>query len=293
MRTKYTLISFAFLCTLWAQTARADQPRDWMVGPQPGGTVLNLDMAFPGVQAQVEHRIPIYGIANELWLKANALLTLPFYESQADVDLRLVILSLGGSVGFRDNFRTMEFAPGEDLDRSRRRYRELSGRTTNVTNAFGEGRATLALPFNDHAVFLGIQSLRIEGGPDRVFDWRTGIVRDSGYYFNSNNTLFLKERSLGSIGPQLQILNFELDGKRKTQVNYGFTLVTRLGLLRKNDLLFLSMLFNFDMDGKGAPGDVYGTHLFYLPGTFQLAYRMVFELTDYKAPGEDVEDIAK
>ncbi|HEY3594285.1 MAG TPA: hypothetical protein VGL13_10435, partial [Polyangiaceae bacterium] len=61
---------------------RADQARDWMVAAQPAGTYLNLDVVFPGVQAQLEHRIPIYGGANELDFKVNALPTLVFYESQ-------------------------------------------------------------------------------------------------------------------------------------------------------------------------------------------------------------------
>src|SRR4051794_27359319 len=133
MLRKLTPIFFALLSLLWAPTSRADQPRDWMVGPQPGGTVLNLDVVFPGIQATIEHRIPIYGIANELLLKANSLMTLPFYESQADFDLRLVVLSLGGTAGWRNTFRGMEFAPGEDITRQARRHRELSGETTSYS----------------------------------------------------------------------------------------------------------------------------------------------------------------
>jgi hypothetical protein len=272
----------------WAQTGRADQPRDWMVGPQAGGTVLNLDTVFPGFQAQVEHRVPIYGIANELWLKANALMLLPFYESQADVDLRLLVLSLGASAGFRDTFRGFEFAPGEAIDRPHRRALELAGKTQNYTNGFGEGRIQLALPFNDNVVFLSINGMRFEGGPDRTYDWRLGVVRDSGMYINSNNTLFLKAHRIGSIGPQLQVLNFALDGTRHTQVNYGFTAVTRPGFMRKNDILFLSMLFNFDTSKTGySAGDNYGSHLFYGPFTIQLAYRIVFELAGEAKDDED------
>lgn len=291
MQRRQALIVFSFLTLLWAPAVvRADQPRDWMVGPQPGGTLLNLDLIFPGVQAQVEHRVPIYGIANELWFKANALLTLPFYESQFDVDLRLVALSLGGSVGYRDDFRTYEFAPGESISRGHRRARESAGDYTNTSNGFGEGRVTLALPFNDNVVFLSINGLRYEGGTDRTFDWRIGVVRDSGTYLNSNNTLFFKSHKYGSIGPQLQVLNFRLDGKRETQVNYGFTVVTRPGFMHKNDVLFLSMLFNFNHSSTGYDaGGSFGNHTFYGPYTFQLAYRMVFELQPKGLPWKDDE----
>lgn len=288
MQRGQALIILGFLTLLLAPSVgRAEQPRDWMVGPQPGGTLLNLDVVFPGIQAQIEHRIPIYNIANELWLKANALLTLPFYESQVDADLRLVILSIGASAGYRDVFRGFRFRAGEDIDREHRRSRELGGQTEGISNAFGEGRGTLALPFNDHAVFLSINGLRVEGGPDRVFDWRLGVVRDNGLYINSNNTLFIKHKRWGAIGPQLQVLNFPLDGVRQTQANYGFTVVSSPGFMRKNDLLFLSMLFNFDKQSTGySAGDVYGNHLFYSSMTFQLAYRTVFELQDKAIPWE-------
>jgi hypothetical protein len=159
------------------------------------------------------------------------------------------------------------------MGRKERRKRELSGRYEDVTNAFGELRGQLALPFNDHVLFWSVNGLRFEGGPDRLFDWRLGVPRDSGMYVNSNNTLFFKHRSLGALGPQLQVLNFAFDGVRRTQVNYGFTYTVRPGFLRKNDLLFVSALFN-----SGSASDAYGMHLFYGPFNVQLAYRMVFEL---------------
>jgi hypothetical protein len=293
MRLRQALIFVSFLFVLGLPNlSRADQARDWMAGPQPGGTVLNLDVVFPGTQATIEHRVPIYGIVNELWLKANALLTLPFYESQVDVDLRLIVLSIGGSVGYRNNFRALEFAPGESVDREARRKDELGGDWDDVSNVYGEGRVQLALPFNDHALFWSVNGMRFEGGPDRIFDWRLGVPRDSGMYVNSNNTLFYKHRDIGAFGPQLQILNFAYDGVRRTQVNYGFTFTTRPGFMRKNDILFLSMLFNFDKsDGTTtgeSPSDIYGTHLFFGPYNFQLAYRMVFELSG--PPDDDEED---
>ncbi len=258
---------------------RADQPRDWPVGPQPGGTYLNVDTVFPGMQAQVEHRTPIYGQANELTLKANTLLALPFLESQVDADLRLIVLSIGGSVGYRDTFQTFQYGPGDDLSRLHRLDMQTGGNYKATQAGFGEARATLALPFNDNALLLSINGLRYEGGPDRIFDWRAGIVRDSGMIFKSDTSLFFKHRSLGAAGPMFEILDFPLDGVRHTQLNYGFTVVTRPGFLRKNDLFFLSMLFNLGSTLGGYDNSkVYGTHIFYGAFTFQLAYRMVFEL---------------
>jgi hypothetical protein len=265
-----------------------------MVGPQPAGTYLNLDVVFPGVQAQVEHRIPIYGVANELWLKANTLLALPFLESQADVDLRLVVISIGGSIGYRNNFQTIGFLPGESISRLHRLDKQTAGDYRDTQAGYGEFRATLALPFNDNALLLSLNGLRYEGGPDRAFDWRAGVVRDSGTIFKSDTTLFFKHPKLGAAGPMFELIDYPIDGIRRTQLNYGFTVVTRPGFRRANDILFFAMLFNFgDTLGGYNAGNTYGSHIFYGAFTFQLAYRAVFEL---KGPtplthDHDLEDV--
>mgnify|MGYP003546923261 FL=1 len=269
--------------------AQAEQARDWMVGPQPGGTYANVDVIFPGMQLQLEHRIPIYGVANELNIKASVLPTVVFMESQVDADLRIVVLSLGGSAGVRDVFHNLEFAPGSRrFDRLARRDLELGGNLSNAVSGFGEGRATLSLPLNDHMVLLSVNAVRFESGGDRTFDWRLGVVRDAGMLIRSDTTFFFKHRKLGGLGPQLQLLNYALDGQRNTQINYGFTFTTRPGMAAKNDIFFLSVLFGMGGTVNGAPtGDVYGNHLFKVPITFQLAYRTVFELIGPKKPGED------
>lgn len=290
MRVSKVLVSWVVVAAAcwFTGVARADQPRDWMVAAQPGGTYMNLDVIFPGVQAQLEHRMPVYGQANELTLRINALPTLVFYESQADVDLRIVILTLGASVGFREVFHALEFGPGERYDRVGRRDVEFGGNYGKSASAFGEGRATLSLPFNDWAVFQSVNSVRVEGGRDRVFDWRLGIMRDSGALFRSDTTLFLKDRSFGAFGPRVQLLNYKLDGLSNTQINYGFTFTTRPGLRRRNDILFLSVLFGVGGTVNGlATERTYGNHLFKAPVTFELAYRTVLELAGPDAPGED------
>jgi hypothetical protein len=268
--------------------AQAEQRRDWMVAPQPAGTYANVDVVFPGAQLQVEHRRSFYGAANELNLKASVLPTIIFMESQVDADLRLVVLSLGATAGVRDVFHNISFQPNDRFDRLARRDVEFGGSFTNQFSAYGEGRATLSLPLNDNAVFLSVNGLRFEGGPDRTFDWRLGIVRDAGMLFRSDSTLFLKHRSFGALGPQVQILNYPLNGVRNTQFNYGFTFTTRPGLRPRNDILFLSVLFGVGGTVNGVPtGDVYGNHLFKMPVTFQLAYRTVLEIAGPKRVGRD------
>lgn len=264
-----------------------------MVAAQPAGTFVNLDVVFPGVQAMLEHRSAIYGQANELAIKASVLSTLVFTESQLDVDLRLVVLSLGGSVGFRDVLQNLTFdggLPTERYGNAARRDVSFGGGYDTQMSGFGEGRATLSLPVNEHVVVQSINGLRFEGGKDRTFDWRLGVVRDSGMLFRSDTTFFYKNRHFGAIGPQIQILNYALDGVRNTQFNWGFTFTTRPGFRPRNDIFFLSVLFGIGGTVNGVPTDeMYGNHLFKIPVTFQLAYRTVLEVSRPSAPGEGDE----
>jgi hypothetical protein len=263
------------ICALPVSGARADQARDFIIAAQPEGTDAMIDVVFPGVQAVLEHRLPIYGGANQFTVRGNVLYTIPFFESQADVELRILALTLGASAGIRSDFRALSFGPTERIDIDYRRERDIDGRTDHLTWGFGEGRATLSLPINDYVLFNAINTLRFQDQPDRTFDWRSGVVHD-GTFFRSDIMLFLKHRDLGGVAPLMQIMNFGLDGQNFTQINYGFMLVTRPGFKRRNDLLF----FQFIYHPGGTLGTYdnsasYGMHLFDAPFTFTLAYRMI------------------
>jgi hypothetical protein len=258
-----------------ASSARADQARDFMIAAQPEGTDALVDVVFPGVQAALEHRLPVYGLSNQLTLRGNALYTVPFYESQADVELRILILTLGASAGLRSDFRALSFGPDESLSSERRRIRDIDGRSEHQTWGFGEGRATISLPINDYVLLNAVNSMRFQGQPDRTFDWRTGVVHD-GSLFKSDITLFFKHRQFGGLGPMMQILTFDLRDTSFTQINYGLVFVTRPGFLRRNDIFFVQFLVHPGGTlGSYDNADSYGMHLFFAPITFTIAYRMI------------------
>jgi hypothetical protein len=279
LRRRYVALAGAFIALTWQLSStqvRAEQTRDWMISAPQNGTDAFVDLILPGVQAGIEHKLPIYGKANQLTFRGNALYMLPFYESQGDVELRMLVLTLGASGGFRSDFNHFGFAPDESFDSHARRLRFVNGRFDTATWGFGEGRATLSLPINDYVLFNAINYLRFEASPDRSFDWRNGIVHDGGMLFKSDIMLFLKHRDVGGFAPMVQVLNFGLGASRFTQLNYGFTLAMRPGFQRGYDILFLQLLFN--------PGSTFGTydnsrgyglHLLFAPISFTLAYRMV------------------
>ena len=259
--------------------ARADQPQDWVIAAGKPGTYMNLDFIFGAVQASVEHRMRVYGGANMLTLRGGALAALPFGSSQADVELRLLNLTLGTSLGAQSIWRNQKFAEGAIMDRKERRVRESAGEFDTDGFGFWEGRAGLAFPFNDYVVLNHVTAWRITGSEGTTFDNAVGVV-DDGRYVRTDFQLFIKDKSFGGFAPMFQILAFPLEKKWHTQYNYGFAFVTRAGLVQRDDLILWQMLFHSGpvLGGGYDNRDNYGAALFRAPLTFLLVYRSVINL---------------
>lgn len=280
-----------------ARPAQAEQPRDWMIDAAKEGHKVNVDLVYPGMQVGYEYTRSIYGKANSITVRGSDLLTAAFNDNRIDADLRLVIFTLGASVGYRDNWRTHIYRPDQPIDRAARRNTDntstFKGSIFDFGNedwAYFEGRLSLALPFNDWAVYNGTHSFLFEGRPDRSLDWRNGVVRDHDMMFKSEQFLLFKHRKFGGLGPMFQLLNYSLDASRTTQLNYGLMYVGRPGFARANDLLLVQTLFHFGSALGGDDNrDFWGAHNLYSSGNtlvtgtkvpfgFLLAYRMVFNL---------------
>lgn len=254
--------------------ASADQRRDFAMRPQKTDTTYAvLDVFLPGIQANIEHRKSIYGTANELTVRGGGIVSFPFGQAKLDVDIRLVVLVLGVSVGVNDTWRNLQFAPGAPIDRRERRELDFSGQFNSATFGFVEGRAQLVLPMNDHVLFNSVNSIRYEARPDRSFDWFLGVVHDGGNYVRSDNMLLFKHRDWGGIGPLVQLLDFPLDGQRYTIVNWGGMFVTRPGLRRRDDIFLVQLLFH-----SGEFRDSFGVHTWRGPFNLLIAYRSLIEL---------------
>lgn len=257
-----------------------------MIAAGEAGTDVFVDTVLPGAQLTLEHREPIYAVANQMNLRANALFTPAFFETQADFELRILVLTLGGTYGYRNLMSEQAYEAGEEHDRYARRIKFVNGEQTSDAFDFGEFRATVSLPINDYVVFNGINTFRFEGGADRSYDWRNAVVRDSGdMLFRSDLMLFFKHRDVGGLAPLFQIMNYGLGNERYTQLNYGFLFATRPGFRRANDIFFVQFLFHpggtfgsYD-NSKG-----YGNHLLFSPISLTIAYRVIFEAW---RPGND------
>jgi hypothetical protein len=279
MRIRGALLAVVLAAGLgWTGAARADQRHDWILAAGDNGTFLTLDFVFGALQGGVEHRLPIYGFTNQLTLRATGITALPFGGAQADVDLRIVNLTLGMSAGGESVWRNMTFEPGEPMHRKERREREAAGEFNTESFGFWEGRASLAFPMNDYVVVNQVNAWRISGAPKRSFDYLNNVVHD-GRIVRNDFQIFLKHRDYGGIAPMVQLLHFPLDDDWRTQVNYGFMMVTRAGLVGRDDLLVLQMLFHSGSTFGGTDNsDVYGAAILRGPMTLLLAYRTVIEL---------------
>lgn len=256
----------------------ADQPRDWMVAPTPGGTRALVDLILPGVQAGLEHRVPIYREQNELLVRASSLFTLGFLDNRVDVDVRVLVLTLGLGAGYRNVYRSLEFEPDESLTMRYRHRRDRGGLIKTASFPWGEARASLSLPMNDNLVVHNQLAFRIEDRHPRSYDWRYGLVHNGRPLINETYVYF-KHADWGAIAPVLQAINYRRDHRRQVQLNWGLQVLTRTGITDRDNIFVAQVLFQpGDHLGGVDNSDQYGFHLLKLPFNFIVAQRMIFDL---------------
>jgi hypothetical protein len=273
--------AFAWLIAglLLPSAVAAEQPRDYMFDFQPDGTFVLIDWYGTGGMLTLEHRAPIYRDSNDLTLGAGIVPAYPLGEGFARADLRILFLSIGVHAAYRTVWRDLSFEPGEDgaycadCDRAARRDRDPLLDDTPGTDAFGwgEARASLYFPLNDYVVATTSGALRYEGRRDRSYDWFYTSIYDRGLLGRWEANLFVHHGDWGGIGPYVQLLMLPRAGEHDAQWAFGFNAVTRLGILPRNDLLFLTFLTR-PSDGK------YGQHAYFSPIRALLIYRMILEL---------------
>lgn len=261
-----------------APATHADQRRDFMLDFQPAGTFGLLDYLGTGVRFSLEHRAPIYGKANDVTVGSEALVGYPLGELTTRLDLRVLFLNLGGTLAYRVVWRNLGFEPGvgdycTECGRTARGERDrLFGESPGTADwPWIEGRAALLFPFNDYLVMATLGALRHEGSEARSYDWFFANVHDGGLVGRWESQLYLKHRDWGGIGPYLQLMSLPRAGQHESEWAGGFNATTRLGLVPRGDLLFLTFLVR--------PGDPrYGQHTYHAPIRALLIYRMILEL---------------
>lgn len=271
-------VCLALVCLGASGLARAQQPRDYMLSFQPPGTSLLIDYYGTGAQLTLENRTRIYGDSNDLTLGAALVPAYPLGEMHARADLRILFIGIGATLAYRTVWRNLQFEADPDgycLRCDREGRREVDGLLDDALGTdhwgWGEVRGSLYAPFNEYLVGVSTAALRYEGRSDRTFDWFYTSVYDHGLLGRWETQLFFKHPDWGGIGPFVQLLVLPRGEEHEDQWAFGFNAVTRLDLLRSDDLLFITFLTR--------PGDPsYGQHSYYSPIRALLIYRVSLTL---------------
>jgi hypothetical protein len=139
-----------------ALSARADQPRDWMLEGVKAGNQLVVDYFGTGGQLAFDHRENIYGPTNDWSTRVSSMITYPLAQLQVAASLRLVFLEFGAAGGYRSVWRNLSFEPGDDgeyckgCDQKSRRHRDpiLGKGPDSDRYGFAEFTVRLFAPFN-------------------------------------------------------------------------------------------------------------------------------------------------
>ena len=270
-KTRLACAASAALLTA-AGSARAEYlPRDYFLDPPAAGLWTHLDAFTLGGQASLEHRHEVDGDLTMLTTRVSGLASLGYGDLGAHADLRVAVLSFGGSVGYRQTFRYYPVADGATLTRKVRKEADDAKAYEGQGFTWGEGRARLVIPLDSFWLVTNY-AVRKENQPDVAFDWFHANVHDGGTLQKADATLFFRHARFGAIGPAVRWMSLPKGGgERKDELAFGFTFGTRPGFKRGADLL----LFQFMTVPKD---DEFGFHVLRAPVYAMLIYRASFAI---------------
>jgi hypothetical protein len=214
-----------------ATTASANPPADDFLNPQKGRPHLTL-MPFvgPGFRAIYDHRFEIEKDMSEVRTQVMGTVAVPFAEVSANVDVRFFLNSLGGAVGYHNEWHTLQFNPQAttgrdrlgapaysgtpsqdlqpgrlDLDREARAIKDRNADYKKEAWTWFEGRWQTVVPGNG---FTGVSTLaaRYDNRPDATYDWENATVFNGGLHLRWEGYAFFRSRNLGFIGPAVRAL---------------------------------------------------------------------------------------
>ena len=249
-----------------------------LTGLTPGDR-FHLDYLGTGARISVEHRRNVYGRSNDYTLGVSGLFAYPLAQVEATASVRALWLELGLAAGYRVLWKNLSFEPGEDgaycrdCDRSARRERDrLFGSGAGSDDfPFAEARVQLYAPFNEHLVVTSLFAMRYEALAPRSYDWFFTTVHDPGWMPRWETIALFKHRDWGAIGPYLMVSAVPRAGGHDNEVAFGFNAMTRLGLIERNDMLFITALLR--------PRDaLYGVHSYFAPVRALIVYRVTLSL---------------
>ncbi len=255
--------------------------RDHLLEPKPEGTRLTgFAYLGPGARVAVDNRLDIEEGSTQWRNQVHANATFGYAEAVAHTDLRLMVLTLGGSVGYRYSWHLLQFEPDAngldngqpELNRQARIDKDKADDFYATHWPWGEGRAQVVLPFGPVTAITTV-SYRYEDRPDNSYSWEFATVYDGGGLVNWETVIFLRHRHLGFIGPAVRLFNLPRGGEREHELQYGIAGGTAPGWSDVDHSLILRVYTNAGFDDE-----LMGTHFFRIPIQVVIGYQQDFEL---------------
>ncbi len=262
-----------------SRTASAEMPRDYFLNAPTAGTFAHLDAYTVGTQASLENRADLEPGMSMLHTRLSGILSYPYTDGSLNLDARVFLFTLGGSLGYRHVYRDHTFAPGADSSREARNQTEKDAAQGSQGFPYWEGRLRFVVPL-DSFFLINTGTLRNEERNDNSFDWLHATVHDSGMLGKYEATLFYRHIDFGAIGPYFRYMNLrktQSDGghKRESELAYGLVFGTRPGFITprggNSDLFLIQTAFMFGDED-------FGLHAYRVPMYFLAVYRASLSL---------------
>jgi hypothetical protein len=278
MRRGIGLTWVCALCSL-ASSVAAEPKRDYFLDAPTAGVFTHLDGYNVGTQVSLEDRRHLEEGMSMFHTRVSGVLSYPYADGSLNLDARVFLFTLGGSVGYRQVYRDFTYAPGADTSRETRLELDEDKEFGSQGFPYGEGRLRMVVPL-DPFFLVATGTMRWEDANDNSFDWFHSNVHDGGRLAKVEGTLFYRHRDFGAIGPYVRYMDIPVTKKsgrhgRDGQLHYGLVYGTRPGLVKPRhgniDLFLLQVIADFQDDD-------FGVHTYRVPAYILAVYRATLRL---------------
>jgi hypothetical protein len=266
------------------------QARDYFLDPPRAGSFVHADLVTVGAQVSVEKRVALEDESLGMFhMRANAMASLGFADVGVHTDLRVLgMFTFGASAGYRRVWNNYAYPEAN----TREKRHDKVGREGFTAPAddpgpkavnwpWFEARARMVIPLESlwlvtNAAVRWESAFGGGGMLDNSFDWFHTNVHDPGRIVRLDATLFYRHPKLGGLGPAVRYMKYKRNGEDVDELVYGLTFGTRPGFRKRDDLLLVQTLFDFQDKDKS-----FGWHvgpLEKIPAYIMLIYRATFTL---------------
>jgi hypothetical protein len=238
MRIGKALAGIALLTGLlsFERPAAAHPPADDFLQPQlPGPRLTLMPLIGPGFRAIYDHRYTVEKDMSEVRTQIMGTVAIPFAEVSANVDARFFLMTAGASIGYHNEWHTLQFNPDAQTGKDRAGQPHLGvdpavpALATDQTPTFSDltrSARSVKDHYSDQEVkrwafeelrwgflwpaynFMGVSqfSFHHENRPDVTYDWDMATVMNGGWSVRWEGLFLFRSRNIGFIGPIVRAL---------------------------------------------------------------------------------------